>query len=98
MVRVSKSHEWPPFPRAHPPTPTGHSPTLTCSFPPLPAPPTPHPTPPARRTAKYEQWLNLTEELGVKAVELVRWEDMLTPQEQVGARRAGLDGGASPTY
>ena len=54
---------------------------LICACRPLP----PH----ARRSAaKYAHWLNLTAELGVRAVELVRWEDMLDPGQQ--ARGQGV--------
>lgn len=37
----------------------------------------------AMRTTKYAHWLNLTATLGVRALEVVRWEGMLDPRQQV---------------
>ena len=54
------------------------------------------PTCPAHRIAKYEQWLNLKEQMGLAGLELVRWEDMLTPQEQVCARQVASRPAAAP--
>ena len=33
--------------------------------------------------------MNLTEQMGLAGLEVVRWEDMLTSQEQVGSQPAG---------